>query len=649
MPPYDHFIERDAVMKKVLPILLITFVFFRGVVVALASEQPSFPKVQTYTSGQFDDIPSGYPNEAAIRTVYEYGIMGGTDQTHFAPNESMTYAQALVISCRLHGLYYGNDTSFSGGNPWYQPYVDYAAENDLSHTAYPYEEAVIRSDFAVLLGAAFPDEALPEINTIEDGAIPDVAPEADDYASIYRLYRAGILTGNNAKGDFTPSRSITREEVAVIAGRMLDASLRKQITLKKESTPVSTEERLYEVIKAGIENKVGLTFVEGASTDDYINLSEFGLSNEEGSEDRELLWRVFKEVFYENPQFFYLNEGYWRKHSGSSLTGVIPMYYEALKDEDILAEHEAAFQAAVEEAMKQVDGVTDPVAQLLILHDFLAQKNLYNWDIAADSENWDPWWARSSYGALTGDCVCKGYALAYKLLLNNLGIHSAIAVNESESHVWNVVELDGEWYHVDIDWDCNPFPTLSGRCYHDYFLVSDDKLQSMSGNHAGWKAYGKNSGEATYCSSTKYESGWAFNDQVNFPVYQKGGVFYYITQNSNGKFALYRGSLTESGTMIAELPIYTRSNKIASGVVWLGDQLYYVDTNQNLVCLQLSNGKTATVGKIPFTPASSQDGLAKASRDGIGLRYDGETGELAAISSTRRVDLARFSISSSDD
>ena len=632
--------------KKLLFVWLAISLFFSLGIVAGAAEQPSFSKTQTYISGQFVDIPADYSNEDAIKTVYEYGIMGGTDQTHFAPKESMTYAQALVISCRLHGLYYGNDTSFSGGNPWYQPYVIYAAENDISHTAYPYEEAVTRSDFAVLLGAAFPDEALPEINKIENGAIPDVAPEADYYASIYRLYRAGILTGSSTKGDFTPSRSITREEVAIIAGRMLDDSLRRQITLKKESTPVSTEERLYEVIKTGIENRVGLTFVEGTSTSDYISLSEFGLSNEEGSEDRELLRRVFKEVFYENPQFFYLNEGYWRKHSGSSLTGVIPMYYEPLKDEGTLAEYEVIFQAAVDEAMKQVDGITDPVEQLLVLHDFLAQKNLYNWDIAADSENWDPWWARSSYGALTGDCVCKGYALAYKLLLNNLGIHSAIAVNESGSHVWNVVELDGEWYHVDIDWDSNPFPTLSGRCYHDYFLISDNKLQSMSGDHhAGWKAYGKNSGEATNCSSTKYESGWAFNNQVNFPVYQKDGAFYHITRNSNGKFVLYRGGLTESGTMIAELPIYTRSNKIASGVVWLGDQLHYVDTNQNLICLQLSNGKSTTVGKIPFTPAPSQDGFVNADSDSIGLRYDSETKELVAISSTRRVELARFSIS----
>lgn len=413
---------------------------------------------------------------------------------------------------------------------------------------------------------------------------------------------------------------------------------------QSEDAPTSIEEQLYEVIKEGIEKKIGFSYKEGTSTNEYIDLSKFGLSNEEGSTDRELLRRAFKQVFYENPQFFYLNEGYWRKHSGSSLTGIIPMYYEPLKEAGTLEKCEATFQAAVEKALKQVEGVTDPVEQLLILHDFLIQKNLYNWEIAADHENWDPWWARTAYGAMTGDCVCKGYTLAYKLLLNRLGLHSAIAVNGTGSHLWNLVELDGEWYHIDVTMD-SPFPTLSGRCRHEYFLVSEKKLQSLSGNHKDWEAFGINSSGIS-CSSTKFESGWAFNNQVDFPMYRTGDTFYYIAKNSNGKFTLYCGSLTESGKKVAQLPTYTRSKRIASGMIWLEDSLYYVDTKQNLVCFQLSSGKSKIIGKIPFTPKPSPDGLYSADKDGIGLCYNEETGEIVAVSSTRREDLVRFSISS---
>lgn len=406
-----------------------------------------------------------------------------------------------------------------------------------------------------------------------------------------------------------------------------------------EDTTASIEEQLYEVLKDGIEKKIGFK-----DTSAYIDLSSFGLSNKEGSNGPELLRRVFKRVFYENPQFFYLKESYQRRHSGSSLVGVTPIYYETLKEDGVLEKYEAVFQAAVEEAMKQVDGVTDPVEQLLILHDFLVQHNLYNWEIAADHTNWDPWWARTAYGAMTGDCVCKGYTLAYKLLLNNLGFHSAIAVNGTGSHLWNIVELDGKWYHIDVTLD-SPFPTVSGRCRHDYFLVSEKTLQSLSGNHKDWEAFGLNS-RGISCDSTKYETGWAFNGQVRFPMYRKDGAYYYIARNSSGKYILYHGSLTESGKKVAQLSFYTHSSRMASGVVWLGNNLYYVDTKQNLICVQLSSGKSTSIGKIPFTPSPSKDGLCGADKDAIGLRYNAETGELVATSSTRRIDLAHFSISS---
>lgn len=321
------------------------------------------------------------------------------------------------------------------------------------------------------------------------------------------------------------------------------------------------------------------------------------------------------------------------------------MYYEPLEEAGTLEKYEATFQAAVEKALSQVEGVTDPVEQLLILHDFLIQNNLYNWEIAADHENWNPWWARTAYGAMTGDCVCKGYALAYKLLLNNLGFHSAIAVNGIGSHLWNVVELDGEWYHIDVTQDSS-FPTLSGHCRHDYFLVSEKKLQSLSGNHKDWEPFGINSSGAS-CNSTKYESGWAFNNSVNFPMYRKGNTFYYIARSSSGKYILYHGRLTESGKKVTQLSIYTQSRRIASGIVWLEDNLYYVDTKQNLICVQLTSGKSKSIGKISFTPSSSQDGLCGANEDGIGLRYDEATGEIIAVSATRRADLARFSIAAS--
>ena len=47
------------------------------------------------------------------------------------------------------------------------------------------------------------------------------------YDSIYKLYRAGVLNGNDTKGTFAPDKPITRAEVSAIVVRMMDAKERK--------------------------------------------------------------------------------------------------------------------------------------------------------------------------------------------------------------------------------------------------------------------------------------------------------------------------------------------------------------------------------------------------------------------------------------
>lgn len=55
----------------------------------------------------------------------------------------------------------------------------------------------------------------------------------------------------------------------------------------------------------------------------------------------------------------------------------------------------------------------------------------------------------TAYGALVNKmAVCEGYAKAYKILLDAMGIPCDVVINED--HAWNVVCLDGNWYLVDV-------------------------------------------------------------------------------------------------------------------------------------------------------------------------------------------------------
>ena len=92
----------------------------------------------------------------------------------------------------------------------------------------------------------------------------------------------------------------------------------------------------------------------------------------------------------------------------------------------------------------------------------------------------------SIYGALVDRrCVCEGYGMTMQFLLNGLGVecvtltgmsyNSTLEKGDQESvlHLWNAVQLDGAWYHVDPTWD----DQAEELQRYVYFNLSDDVLQ----------------------------------------------------------------------------------------------------------------------------------------------------------------------------
>jgi hypothetical protein len=55
---------------------------------------------------------------------------------------------------------------------------------------------------------------------------------------------------------------------------------------------------------------------------------------------------------------------------------------------------------------------------------------------------------------LRGATVCQGYADAVNVLLQAMGVQSVIVTGEAnnESHAWNMVRLNGDYYYLDVTW-----------------------------------------------------------------------------------------------------------------------------------------------------------------------------------------------------
>ena len=218
--------------KRILSLVLAGTLCLSLSAPALAAGLDNFQKVNTYTAGQFSDVPAGSWFAPNVQAAYELDLMTGSSDTTFNPNGNLTVAEALVLACRLHSTYVGDGETFAAnGGTWYQPYVDYAVKNGIiTDGAYTdYTATATRAQFAAILAAALPDEALPAINSVT--SLPDLDANATYAAAVLKLYNAGILTGSDAAGSFKPTSTIQRSEVATIVTRMADKSLRKTFTL----------------------------------------------------------------------------------------------------------------------------------------------------------------------------------------------------------------------------------------------------------------------------------------------------------------------------------------------------------------------------------------------------------------------------------
>ena len=145
---------------------------------------------------------------------------------------------------------------------------------------------------------------------------------------------------------------------------------------------------------------------------------------------------------------------------------------------------EFSSKAEVDQAIAQIEQVKNQILQnktgntyedIKMVHDYLVDNINYESSLAKQN-------IYNIYGALVNrECVCEGYARAFKYLLDELNIPCIMVIGtgtnsqgETENHAWNYVQLGGNWYAVDTTWD-DPVVigggTASEESRYKYFLV----------------------------------------------------------------------------------------------------------------------------------------------------------------------------------
>lgn len=159
---------------------------------------------------------------------------------------------------------------------------------------------------------------------------------------------------------------------------------------------------------------------------------------------------VVMDAYYrDHTEQFWMGNSYSISYNSKTVISISPQY---IMSGDKLDKARNEFKCVVDDMLSDITAEMSEYEVEKLLHDKLAARVSY---VFTDN-------AYNSYGALVeGKAVCEGYAEAYQYLLQMAGIQSFIATGYSNNpstsvsvaHAWNIVRIDGKYYHVDVTWD----------------------------------------------------------------------------------------------------------------------------------------------------------------------------------------------------
>lgn len=189
-------------------------------------------------------------------------------------------------------------------------------------------------------------------------------------------------------------------------------------------------------------------------------------------------------LIYDRPEYFFLDTGklYFYTTTKTRGTKTTYEYYIGPTEAGKYLKDEFPTELSVDRAIKSFEKLTSEIVLYSPESEYEIVKNAHKWII--EHTEYDETVSlpniRDIYGVFeNGVAVCAGYANAFKYILDRAGIPclyvpgEGVNDGEVESHAWNYVKLDGNWYFVDCTWD-DPIIIGTGyvaeKVYYTYFL-----------------------------------------------------------------------------------------------------------------------------------------------------------------------------------
>lgn len=241
----------------------------------------------------FSDVPSGKWSHDAIMEMVDLGMFQGTKAPdangvgQFDPTGTMTKAQFLVVATRH--LFQEELNQMEQGETWYaNNYAVAVSEGMITESEFPVavlNTPITREEMALIAvrTAELQGEKIPDL--VKPSRIADYNAIGSYYKNfVLAAFTMGLITGYDDKGTFGPQNTLTREQGAMVAYRLVKEEVREypatQPTLPEIILPENGPMTIYEGQPSSRPAKAGDTYVKADGTKVVLKVGPHGVLGE---------------------------------------------------------------------------------------------------------------------------------------------------------------------------------------------------------------------------------------------------------------------------------------------------------------------------------------------------------------------------------
>lgn len=194
--------------------------------------------------------------------------------------------------------------------------------------------------------------------------------------------------------------------------------------------------------------------------------------------------RIFLAMTRDNPLIYFLNQS--ACSTARDMFGHVAICPQYFFPKEKVKEYNQKIEKVVNELAGKLHLLEcNDYEKELRVHDWICQNVVYDYE-GADKDKVSRVIASHNILGVFAyhKAQCEGIAKAVKVLLNAVDVKCIVATGYSVKsgrsvlHAWNIVNIDGEPYQLDVTWDIGATGQRKNQIAHDYFNLTDELMNS---------------------------------------------------------------------------------------------------------------------------------------------------------------------------